>query len=671
MSKHERRKPACRWRCEYSTDGVGGFWRVDKLLKEKMLKERFGDWKTSFRYIPRVLERFKEIDPDSTLDLVTKDHAFFRAFVAPSASRTALRFCRPVIGMDGTFLIRAQRATLLVAAAKDGNNQLVPLAYGLCESENKDSWMWFCANLLKHFPSWPDTQDASLISDRDKGLIPAVKEVFPSQFPHYFCSWHLEQNVLKFGPNASELFKKLANCRTKRKFGKLVRRCRAECAGMANYLFGVEETSAQQTRGGRGANQRAREPGAGDGFGSRTGAARRARMARMEVRQQMRSGRRGQQQAPSQQAPSQQAPSQQTPSEQRPFQQPPSQQTPSNQRRVHQHSTQQQPSQQPSSQQQPSQQQPSQTPHMDHGFGPMPTANLTRDRPSDMQPQSTAADNVHPLERVTATTSEHPSLAGENARDRATTISDSEAEADTTEEVFKEHFDVEDGSQISCGEEPGPDEDEERADMGHGSQSTNTATHPLSTTTAQQAAMRRQRRMEIIRGRRNAREAGARGRERAGTPVARLPTQGSQSARQPTPQQGVTTDMGRANDAAEATDVNHTVETGLGGLGNADAERVDSDTMEEGAAIIVRTGQDGPRNKRRKKNTVFIKQWARCYAPTCRFGIYSSQMVESINNAIKKIRILPVLEDEQLEKDVLGAHSVFVYRHGHCGDQAR
>ncbi|CAI5488486.1 unnamed protein product [Closterium sp. Naga37s-1] len=62
-----------------------------------MLKERFGDWKTYFRYIPRVLEWFKEIDPDSTLDLVTRDHAFFRAFDAPSASRTALRFCRPVI----------------------------------------------------------------------------------------------------------------------------------------------------------------------------------------------------------------------------------------------------------------------------------------------------------------------------------------------------------------------------------------------------------------------------------------------------------------------------------------------------------------------------------------------------------------------------------------------
>ncbi|CAI6004728.1 unnamed protein product [Closterium sp. NIES-65] len=214
-----------------------------RRLKEKMLKERFGDWKTSFRYIPRLLERFRAIDPESTLDLVTKDHAFFRVFAAPSASKTALRFCRPVIGMDGTFLIRAQRATLLVAAAKDGNNQLVPFAYDLCESENKDSWKRFCENLLKHIPSWPTTQNASLISDRDKGLIPAVKEVFPLELPHYFCSWHLEQNVLKFGPNASDLFKKLANCRTKAKFGKLVRRCRQQCAAMANYLFGRNEAA--------------------------------------------------------------------------------------------------------------------------------------------------------------------------------------------------------------------------------------------------------------------------------------------------------------------------------------------------------------------------------------------------------------------------------------------
>ncbi|CAI7806580.1 unnamed protein product, partial [Closterium sp. NIES-53] len=390
---------------------------------------------------------------------------------------------------------------------------------------------------------------------------------------------------------------------------------------MANYLFGVEEARVQQTRGRRGADQRAREPEGGDGSRSRTGAAQRARMASMEVWRQRRSGRRGDQQTPSRQPPTQQPP----------YQQPPYQQPP-----LHQ-----QPSQQPSSQQQPSQQPPSQQPHTDHGFRPMPTANHTRDRPCDLWPKSAAADNVHPSDHVTATPTELPSLAGENVGDMLTIMSDSQAEADT-KEVFMEQFDVEHGSQISCGEEPEDDEVEECTDMGHCSQANTTTTQRLSTTAAQQAAMRRQQRMEIIRGRRNATEGSARGLECGDSPAAQLPTQGSQTVRRSTSQQGVSPAMGRANEADSATDVNHAEETGLVGLGSADAQREDSDNMEEGANIVVRTGQDAPRYKRKKKITVFIKQWARCYAPTCRFGIYSSQMVESINNAIKKIRILPV-----------------------------
>ncbi|CAI7902065.1 unnamed protein product [Closterium sp. NIES-54] len=415
---------------------------------------------------------------------------------------------------------------------------------------------------------------------------------------------------------------------------------------MANYLFGVEEARVQQTRGRRGADQRARELEGGDGLRSRTGAAKRARMARMEVRRQRRSGRRGDQQTLSRQPPSQQPPSQHPPTQQPPYQQPPlqqqpCQQPPSQQPPYQQPPLHQQPSQQPSSQQQPSQQPPSQQPHRDHGFRPMPTANHTRDLPCDLRPKSAAADNVHPSDHVTATPSELPSLVGEDVRDMLTTMSDSQAEADT-KEVFMEQFDVEDGSQISCGEEPEDDEVEECTDMGHCSQANTTTTQRLSTTATQQAAMRRQQRMEIIRGRQNATEGSARGLERAESPAAQLPTQGSRTVRRSTSQQGVSPVMGRANEADSATDVNHAEDTGLVGLGSADAQREDSDNMEEGANIVVRTGQDAPRYKRKKKFTVFIKQWALCYAPTCRFGIYSSQMVESINNAIKKIRILPV-----------------------------
>jgi hypothetical protein len=40
----------------------------------------------------------------------------------------AFKHCRPVICIDGTFLTRKYKGTILTAVAADGNNQLLPLA---------------------------------------------------------------------------------------------------------------------------------------------------------------------------------------------------------------------------------------------------------------------------------------------------------------------------------------------------------------------------------------------------------------------------------------------------------------------------------------------------------------------------------------------------------------
>jgi hypothetical protein len=52
-----------------------------------------------------------------------------------------------VLSIDGTFLTGKYKGTLLVAIAADANNQLLPIAYGLAEGENKDSWLWFLSCL--------------------------------------------------------------------------------------------------------------------------------------------------------------------------------------------------------------------------------------------------------------------------------------------------------------------------------------------------------------------------------------------------------------------------------------------------------------------------------------------------------------------------------------------
>ncbi|CAI6003581.1 unnamed protein product [Closterium sp. NIES-65] len=184
------------------------YWQAWRL-REYILKERYGDWKESFRQVPWLLTRFTVIDPEVQVRLDTLDRCFHRFYVRPSAARHALNYCRPVVALDGTHLISAQKAVLLIAVTIDGNQEILLLAWALVESENKDASTWFLKLFLEGFPEWARRDDASIISDRDKGLVPAAREVMPSHIPHYFCAWHLEQNLKRFGKAATAFFWRL------------------------------------------------------------------------------------------------------------------------------------------------------------------------------------------------------------------------------------------------------------------------------------------------------------------------------------------------------------------------------------------------------------------------------------------------------------------------------
>jgi hypothetical protein len=48
-----------------------------------------------------------------------------------------------VVLVDGTFLTRKYRGTLMMAAVVDPEDQIVPMAFALAEGENNSSWSWF------------------------------------------------------------------------------------------------------------------------------------------------------------------------------------------------------------------------------------------------------------------------------------------------------------------------------------------------------------------------------------------------------------------------------------------------------------------------------------------------------------------------------------------------
>ena len=126
-------------------------WRA----KQKALKILFGSFEESYKYAPRLLQKICMINPG--IVFVTADepireedgsysltHRYLiRIFWSFGQCIEAFRHCSPVICVDVTFLSSKYQGTLLIAIIADANNQIIPLAYAVVESENNDSWLWF------------------------------------------------------------------------------------------------------------------------------------------------------------------------------------------------------------------------------------------------------------------------------------------------------------------------------------------------------------------------------------------------------------------------------------------------------------------------------------------------------------------------------------------------
>ncbi|XP_021727672.1 uncharacterized protein LOC110694816 [Chenopodium quinoa] len=77
--------------------------------------------------------------------------------------------CRPLIGLDGCHLKGAYPRKILVAVAKDGNNNLFSLAWAIVEIENKETWSSFLESLKAMFKN-DQGAGLTIMSDRQKLL---------------------------------------------------------------------------------------------------------------------------------------------------------------------------------------------------------------------------------------------------------------------------------------------------------------------------------------------------------------------------------------------------------------------------------------------------------------------------------------------------------------------
>ena len=126
-------------------------------------------------------------------DIITNvDNQFKYLFMAFGACISGFRTSiRPVIAIDGTFLKSKYLGTFFVAASKDGNNQIYPLAFGIGDSENDASWEWF---LTKLYDVIGHVDDLVVVSDRYGSNEKTVQKLYPHA-RHGVCTYPLGQNL--------------------------------------------------------------------------------------------------------------------------------------------------------------------------------------------------------------------------------------------------------------------------------------------------------------------------------------------------------------------------------------------------------------------------------------------------------------------------------------------
>ena len=174
--------------------------------KQMAIDNIYGKWTNSFQLLYTFKAEVEKASPGSVvhIDMHTvqfekngqsrSKECFRRVFVSFKASwQGFLDGCRPYLAVDATTLNGRYRGQLVSACVVDACNWIFPVAYGVLETENIESWTWFFQN-LKDLIGHPE--GLVIHTDACKGLESAVEDVFPG-VEHRECMRHLAANFSK------------------------------------------------------------------------------------------------------------------------------------------------------------------------------------------------------------------------------------------------------------------------------------------------------------------------------------------------------------------------------------------------------------------------------------------------------------------------------------------
>ncbi|KAH0638863.1 hypothetical protein KY285_035449 [Solanum tuberosum] len=165
-------------------------WRA----KRQALKWVYGDEGAQYEKLLRYRADLLNTNPGSNVEIWRDDSKFKGFYVCLASLKEAFKSgCRPLISLDGCWLKGTYGGNLLAVVAIDPNDCIFPVAYVvIADAESKETWSWFLTN-LGYDLEITNSHHIAFMSDRQMGLIGAVKDLFP-EAEHRNCVRHMYQN---------------------------------------------------------------------------------------------------------------------------------------------------------------------------------------------------------------------------------------------------------------------------------------------------------------------------------------------------------------------------------------------------------------------------------------------------------------------------------------------
>ena len=200
-------------------------WRALHLNDKSIMTDNVECFKLILPYLNALLNRNQKSLINANLD--DDEDSLSQLFVCPGDMNSRLRFVLPMISLDAAHLKGVMKGTLYVATVKNGANDTLPIAFGLAiQNEDYEGWFNFLGSLKEACPMITQVNPQqrcfpygmfSFVSDRDKGLLEAVKTHFPNNH-HSYCCVHIARNVKQpYGLTASLLIPKISKTFSVRK----------------------------------------------------------------------------------------------------------------------------------------------------------------------------------------------------------------------------------------------------------------------------------------------------------------------------------------------------------------------------------------------------------------------------------------------------------------------